>query len=54
MPEPDEINVNLHLKGELLKKATDLKNNYGLESYTELVRILLTQKHREVFGGKSP
>lgn len=54
MTQDEEINVNLRLKGDLLKKATDLKNDYGLETYTELIRILLTQRHKEVFGAKSP
>jgi len=47
MPEPDEINVNLHLKGELLKKATDLKNNYGLESYTEDSKPIDVHSHSQ-------
>lgn len=53
MSKEEAVNVNLPLRGELLKKATDLKNNYGLESYTELIRVLLTQKHKEIFGTKS-
>lgn len=53
MPEK-EVTINLPLKGELLRKASELKNNYGVESYTELMRILITQKHKEVFGDKSP
>jgi len=49
-----EVNINLRLKGELLKKASELKEDYGVESYTELIRILITKYHKEVFGSKSP
>jgi hypothetical protein len=53
MPDK-EVNVNLPLKGELLKKASQLKEDYGLETYTELMRMLITQRHKELFGSKSP
>ena len=54
MSTDKEVNINLRLKGEMLKKASELKENYGVESYTELIRILITRYHREVFGSKSP
>ena len=54
MSADKEVNINLRLKGELLKKTSELREDYGVESYTELIRILITQRHKEVFGSKSP
>lgn len=54
MPTEEIVNVNLPLKGKLLEKANQLKENYGLETYTELIRVLITERHKLIFGEKSP
>ena len=43
-----KTNVRLELNERLKMKADALKEHYGIESYSELFRILLTEKHREL------
>jgi hypothetical protein len=42
------INVKITLKGDYYKKIKELKDYYGFSTYTELLRILITEKHREI------
>jgi len=44
--EKDNIQVRVCLDGELLQKANTLKKFYGLECYSELVRILINDQYR--------
>lgn len=48
MAEKDNIQVRVCLDGELLQKANALKKYYGLECYSELVRILLNDRYRNI------
>ncbi|MGF3573541.1 MAG: hypothetical protein ACQXXG_09015 [Candidatus Bathyarchaeia archaeon] len=48
MSEKDNIQVRVCLEGELLQKANTLKKYYGLECYSELVRILLNDRYRTI------
>jgi hypothetical protein len=48
MSEEETIQVRVELEGDLLKKAKDLRKFYGVERYADLVRLILTEKHREI------
>lgn len=48
MIEKGNIQVRVCLNGELLQKANTLKKYYGLEHYSELVRILLNDRYRNI------
>jgi len=43
----EKINVRVELHGKIKQKADALREFYGTTSYTELFRILLTEKYRE-------
>ena len=44
----DRIQVRLELEGELLDRVNELKKFYGVESYAELLRILLNERYRNL------
>lgn len=48
MNEKETIQVRVELEGELLDKVNALKKFYGVESYAELVRILLNECYRNL------
>lgn len=52
MSKKDSIQVRVCLEGELLQKANVLKKYYGLECYSELVRILLNDQYRNIEAPK--
>jgi hypothetical protein len=41
--------VRVELEGELQKRFETLKKHYGLENNTELVRILVNEKYKQLF-----
>jgi hypothetical protein len=41
--------VRVELEGELKRRFEILKKYYGLENNTELVRILLNEKYKQLF-----
>lgn len=43
------MNVRVEFEGTLLKKLDALKKYYGIENYTDLMRLLVQDKHRELF-----
>ncbi|MCX8151385.1 MAG: hypothetical protein N3D85_07815 [Candidatus Bathyarchaeota archaeon] len=52
MTEKDNVQVRVRLDGELLQKANTLKKYYGIECYSELVRILLNDQYRNIEAPK--
>ncbi len=48
MNEKEKIQVRVELEGDLLDKVNTLKKFYGIESYAELVRLLLNERYRNL------
>ncbi len=44
----ESIQVRVELEGELLKKTDKIREYYGVERYADLVRLLLTEKYRQI------
>jgi hypothetical protein len=45
----EKMNVRVEFEGDLLKKLDALKAYYGVENYTDLIRLLVNDKHRQLF-----
>jgi len=43
------MNVRVEFEGALLKKLDALKAYYGIENYTDLMRFLVSDKHKQLF-----
>jgi hypothetical protein len=43
------MNVRVEFEGNLLKKLNALKGYYGVENYTDLIRLLVSDKHKQIF-----
>lgn len=50
MAQEKVVNVNIPLKGRLLEKANGLKDHYGIESYTELMRLIINDCHSRLLS----
>jgi hypothetical protein len=48
-----ELQLRVPLQGDLLEKFNALKQKYGVENNTEVVRILLNRIYNEEFPPKS-
>ncbi len=48
MIEKEKIHVRVKFEGELLDRVNELKKFYGVESYAELLRILLNERYRNL------
>ena len=48
----EPLNVRVEFKGETLQRFEAVKKYYGLEDNTEVLRILVNEKFKEVFGSK--
>ena len=46
----DKIYLRVNLRGLILKRFLALKEYYGVENDTELVRILISQEYQRIFG----
>jgi len=46
----DKITLRVDLKGVTLKRFFTLKERYGLENDTELIRLLISQEYQRQFG----
>jgi hypothetical protein len=44
-----KMNVRVEFEGEILQRLDCLKAYYGVENYTDLIRILVNDKHRQLF-----
>ena len=44
------VNVRVEFEGDQLKKLNALKDYYAVGNYTELVRLLVQEKHRQLFA----
>ena len=47
--EGKTLNVRVEFEGDLLKKLDALKGYFGVQNYTDLIRLLVKDKHRLVF-----
>lgn len=48
MNEEERSQVKLEFSGELLEKINAIKKHYGVKSNSELIRILVNEKAREL------
>lgn len=48
--ERDKITLQVDLRGISLKRFKALKEHFGLENDTELVRLLISQEYQKRFG----
>jgi metal-responsive CopG/Arc/MetJ family transcriptional regulator len=46
--DKEKIQVRVELEGELLEKVEVLKKYYGVQSYTELIRVLVNEQARQL------
>jgi len=46
--ESDEIQLKVLLKGEMAKKFLKIKQKYGFESNTDLIRLLVSKAYDEM------
>jgi len=44
----DRLQVRVVFEGELLRKLDYLKKFYGLENATEVIRVLVTERFKEL------
>ena len=44
--------LRVSLVDDLLQKIEKLKDYYGIKNTTELIRLLITEKHREIINDK--
>ncbi len=44
--------LRVSLEDDLLQKIEKLKDYYGIKNTTELIRLLITEKHREISNFK--
>lgn len=47
------LQVRVEFEGDLLKKLSEIKKYYGLENATEVIRILVQDKHKQLFPKKA-
>jgi len=45
----DTLQVRVEFEGELLKRLQTLKDYYALENATELIRVLVQEKYKQLF-----
>ena len=45
----DTLQVRVEFEGELLKKLNIVRKYYGLENATEVIRILVNDKYKQIF-----
>jgi metal-responsive CopG/Arc/MetJ family transcriptional regulator len=50
--DKDKVQVRVEFEGELLEKVDALKKYYGVQSYAELVRVLINEQSRQLFEQK--
>ena len=43
-----KVEIRVSLEGEFIEKIESIKNYYGIKNNTELIRLLITEKHREI------
>jgi len=46
----EKITLRVDLRGITLKRFLTLKERYGLENDTELIRLLISQEYQRQFG----
>jgi len=45
----DKVNVRVEFEGGSLKRLDILKKYFGVENYTDLIRVLVNDKYRQIF-----
>ena len=43
-----KVEIRVSLEDEFFEKIESIKNYYGIKNNTELIRLLITEKHREI------
>lgn len=43
-----KVEIRVSLEEEFDEKIESIKNYYGIKNTTELIRLLITEKHREI------
>jgi len=51
--EREQIQVRLVLEGEMAARFDRIKKKYGLESNTDVVRLLITMEYDRITSGRS-
>lgn len=44
----DKVNVRVEFEGDSLKRLDKLKKYFGVENYTDLIRVLVNEKYRQL------
>lgn len=47
----DEKELRTWLETDFFKLLDDIKGYFGIKNTTEIIRFLIKEKHREIFGG---
>ena len=49
--EEGKITIRLDLKGEMLRRFQKIKERYGFENNTDVLRLLITKAYEEIVKG---
>lgn len=50
MSENDKLTLRVDLRGVSIKRFKALKDRYGLENDTELIRLLIAEEYKRQYG----
>ena len=51
--EATTLQVRVEFEGELLKKLQTIKGYYGVENATEVIRVLVNDKYKQLFPSEA-